>query len=74
MKGDHTWPLYVHYHACPKCGFIIESREDYRYVMGKYKKELQCPRCNNSFKEIKPTTPTFGPLIGTPQPSEFDWS
>lgn len=74
QKGEHSWDLHIRYHRCPQCGFILESREDYTYRMGQYIKELSCDRCKRQFVEIKKTTPTFGPLIGTPQPPEVEWS
>ncbi len=73
QKGEHTWPLYVRYHQCPKCGAIIENREEYQYVLGHYQKELDCPRCHNHFTLFEKSRPTFGPLIGDPQPPEFNW-
>jgi len=73
QAGEHTWPLYVRYHRCPKCGAIIESREDFHYVLGQYQKDLECQRCQHAFTITKQVTPTFGPLIGEPQPPEFDW-
>ena len=74
QKGEHTWDMIFHYHRCPECGFIIESREDYEYRLGHYVKTLDCPRCHGSFTLEKETKPTFGPLIGEPQPVEWDWS
>lgn len=74
QKGEHTWDLVLQYHRCPVCGFIIESREDYQYRMGGvYQKDLECPRCKHRFTLTKPRKPTFGPLIGDPQPAEVDW-
>lgn len=74
QKGNHTWDLIVQYHRCPKCGLIIESRNDYEYRLGKYEKDLECPRCKHLFTETKQRKPSFGPLIGEPQPKEVDWS
>lgn len=73
QKGTHTWDLVQHYHRCPKCGFIIESREDFQYNLGVWSKNLQCDRCNQRFTLTKNRTPTFGPLIGDPQPVEIKW-
>lgn len=73
QKGAHTWDLVVHYHRCPTCGFIIESRENYKYQLGKYIKQLECNRCHHYFTEIKQTTAKFGPLTGKPEPAEIDW-
>ncbi len=74
QKGSHTWDLIVHYHRCPKCGYIIESRDDYIFHKNKGVKQLTCKRCNHAFEEIKMRKSSFGPLLGDPQPSEFDWS
>jgi hypothetical protein len=73
QKGLHTWDLNLHYHRCPRCGFIIESREDYQYRMGVYLKDLQCSRCQLRFTITKPSEPTFGPLIGDAEPVEMEW-
>ncbi len=70
QRGDHTWELYIGYHRCPKCGFILESREDYRYSNGKYEKQLDCPRCNDHYTSIKSYK---GPLLGKPEPIEIEW-
>lgn len=73
-SGTHTWNLYTRYHACPECGFIIESRQDFEQRLTTYEKDLECPRCHHEFTLLKKTKPTFGPLTGEPQPVEFDWS
>lgn len=73
QKGIHTWDLIVHYHRCPKCGYIIESRKDYLYYQGEYQKQLECGRCHESFSVIKKSKPSFGPLIGEPEPIEMEW-
>lgn len=73
QKGTHTWDLIIHYHRCPQCGLIIESRDDYRYRLGQWIKDMTCGRCGNEFRLTKNSKPTFGPLIGTPQPPEVDW-
>lgn len=72
-KGTHTWDLVLEYHRCPKCGYILESRESYHQRLGVYVKELECDRCKNKFTIEKKTHPTFGPLIGDPQPIEMEW-
>lgn len=74
QKGEHTWDIVIHYYRCPKCGNIIESREAYKYRLGVYGKDVECPRCHHGFRVLKKTKPTFGPLSGEPQPVEFDWS
>lgn len=73
QKGNHTWDLVLQYHRCPSCGKIIESREDFRYLMGSWIKDVICERCGHTFRLTKKVKPAFGPLIGTPQPPEFDW-
>lgn len=73
QKGTHTWDLVIDYHLCPQCGNIIESREKYHYVLGKYQKEIDCDRCRHHFTTFKNSKPSFGPLIGEPQPPEMDW-
>lgn len=73
QKGTHTWDLILHYHSCPECGKILESRQDYIYRNGTYQKKIICDRCGHSFTVTKPTHPTFGPLIGEPQHPEMDW-
>lgn len=74
QKGEHTWDLIVHYHRCPKCGNIIESREDYQYRLGVYYKDLECNRCHEQFTTTKKVKPTFGPLIGEAQSIEVTWN
>lgn len=74
QKGEHTWDLILQYHRCPQCNFIIESREDYLFTNKAWTKDVSCPRCGNHFTVTKTRKKTFGPLIGTPQPPEIDWS
>lgn len=74
QKGTHTWDLYLAYHQCPNCSYIIENRVDYAYRLGKYIKDVECPRCHALFTLTRQSKTTFGPLIGDPQPLEFDWS
>ncbi len=62
-KGSHTWDLSVHYHRCPFCGAIQESREEYQNRLGKYQKDLVCPRCDRHFTVTKRVRPTFGPFF-----------
>lgn len=73
QKGTHTWDIVIQYHRCPSCGFITESREDYHYQMGKWLKQVECGRCGAITTYEQKLKPKFGPLIGTPQPPEFDW-
>ncbi len=73
QKGTHTWDLIVQYHRCPKCSRIFESREDYQYRLGRYEKDLECPNCHYMYTLTKEKRPSFGPLIGEPQPKEIEW-
>lgn len=73
QKGTHTWDLNLQYHRCPKCGLIIESREGFQYNLGIWAKNLECDRCSHRFTVTKQRQPTFGPLIGDPQPTEVKW-
>ncbi len=74
QKGTHTWDLIIQYHKCPKCGYIIESRKDFYYRLGKWVKDVSCERCGHQFLLERKTDLTFGPLIGSPQPPEVEWS
>jgi ribosomal protein S27AE len=73
QKGDHTWDLVIDYQRCPKCGMINESREGFHYEMGSWKKEIKCERCGDVFIVSDQRKPTFGPLIGNPEPPEVTW-
>ena len=73
QKGEHTWDLIVHYHRCPKCGNIIESRDDYEYRLGKYQKDLICEKCSHAFTETKKARRSLGPLFGEGDRPEFTW-
>lgn len=73
QKGEHTWDLVIDYKRCPKCGFINEDRQSFRYEMGAWTKEIVCGRCEHPFIVKNNRKLTFGPLIGTPQPPEFTW-
>ena len=59
---------------CPKCGHIIENRDVYHYELGSWIKNVTCDRCDHTFIAKKNYKPSFGPLIGPPQPPEVDWS
>lgn len=75
QRGEHTWDRILQYHRCSNCGYILESRENYQYRLGGiYQKELECPRCGQKFTLTKPRKPSFGPLIGDPQPIEVEWN
>jgi uncharacterized C2H2 Zn-finger protein len=64
QKGTHTWDLILHYHLCPHCGYIFESRADYQYRLGSYQKDLECPRCHTQFMVTRNRKHHFGPLLG----------
>lgn len=53
---EHPWTykIVLEYHACKKCGYIIESRNDYEEREGELYKELACPRCHTTFIAKKP--------------------
>lgn len=72
QKGTHTWTLYVHYHLCPQCGKVIESRHEYELKDGKWIKELKCAHCGHSFSETKPFK-KLGFLANSSQAHEFRW-
>jgi len=74
QKGQHTWDISVHYHRCPKCGFIIEDRQEFQLKDGKWVKDVTCEECGEDLQFEKARKAKFGPLIGTPQPPEFDWN
>ncbi len=73
QKGIHTWDMHLEYHRCPECGHVFESRQGYDYILGKYQKEEECPRCYDRFMITKKRSVSFGPLIGDPQPVETEW-
>lgn len=75
-KGDHTWDIFIRYHACPNCGNIMEDRHDYVYdkVTKSYIKHLECPRCKHKFTLTKKRRSSWWPLFGTPQPPGIEWS
>ncbi len=73
QKGTHTWNIIIHYHRCPSCGKIIESRDDYVYEAGKQHKDLVCPRCLRGFTAVKRAPLRFGPLLGQEEHVEWDW-
>jgi hypothetical protein len=64
MAGSHTWEIVHDYTRCASCGFVFEDRQPYRYLFGKYVKDVECPRCHHSFEKEKVHTPKFGPLLG----------
>ena len=41
QKGQHTWDLVLQYHRCPRCGWIIESQEDFQYFFSEHSDVLQ---------------------------------
>ena len=62
-KGTHTCEIHLRYHYCPNCGKIIESRTDYDNRLGVHEKDLECPRCGETWTETKSGGPIFGPLF-----------
>jgi len=73
QKGVHTWDLVLHYHCCPHCKKIFESREDYQHQAGRNLKNVICPRCHDSFKVIKRTKKSFAPIFGDGEHVEVEW-
>ncbi len=73
QKGKHTWDINITYHRCPKCGFVFEDREAYQYVLGKYVKNLECPRCGNRYTMENKRRSSIGPLFGEPGSPEVEW-
>lgn len=62
--GTHDWSLTAHYHRCPSCRKIFESREEYFQRLGLWEKDLSCPHCAQKFTISKEVSPSFGPLFG----------
>jgi NAD-dependent dihydropyrimidine dehydrogenase PreA subunit len=60
--GHHTWDMIINYHQCPKCGKIVENRNQYEYRLSHYELDLVCDRCQHHFTKTKRAT--FGPLLG----------
>lgn len=73
QKGSHTWNRNLYYHRCPACGFIFENRDEFEYRLGKYQKDLECPRCNQTFTLTKVTKPMAGPFFGEGDQAEVTW-
>lgn len=73
QRGKHTWDLYIAYHRCPDCGFVFEDRNDYRYVLGKYIKDVRCGRCGKEYTIENKRRATIGPLFGEPGAPEVEW-
>ena len=73
MNREHTWDLYLRYHACPRCRHILESRQNYTYQLGRYYKNLTCPQCGLTWREEKKSPGPVGPLFGNPSKPEFNW-
>jgi len=72
-KGNHTWDIFVHYHRCPHCGYITESRKDYESYEKEQKKEITCDRCQNNYTVTKAAQSGFGPLFGKSEHAEIHW-
>lgn len=62
-RGNHSWPIIHHYHRCPHCGKIVESREDFSYEFGRQVKHLECKHCHQTFVLEKPKNIALGPLL-----------
>lgn len=73
QAGTHTWDLTVHYHQCPSCKAIIESRDDYVYRLGSYIKEIECPYCEHAFTLKKRIKHKIGPFFGEGDTAEIEW-
>lgn len=73
QKGPHNWDAPLHYHLCPSCNKIIESRDDYFYRLGDYVKEVECPFCRHYFTIKKSAKPSVGPLFGEGGAVEMEW-
>jgi len=72
-RAAHNWELIWHYHECPECGFVFESRRDFRYRMGRYLKELECPRCGAAFTLKKEGGVPLGPIFSEGAEQETNW-
>lgn len=64
MHGNHTWDLVLHYHECPFCGFILESRDKFEKRFHHIIKDLTCSRCSHPFRVEKKIESHLGPLLG----------
>lgn len=73
QRGSHTWEIVHHYHLCPRCKRIVESRQDYRYILGRYIKELECPHCRHAFSLTQKKEARPAPLFGNEAAPEWDW-
>jgi hypothetical protein len=74
QKGNHTWEIVIHYHQCPKCKQIIESRKKYEYTSGQYSKEVNCLHCGHHFNVTQPKKKRPISILGSEEPVEWDWS
>lgn len=72
-KGTHTWDLVLHYHRCPKCNYIFDNRVDFEYRLGKYQKDLECPRCHALYTVTKVSRLFAGPFFGEGDRIEIMW-
>ncbi|MCB1111717.1 MAG: hypothetical protein H7A37_05945 [Chlamydiales bacterium] len=72
-KGTHTWDLVIQYHRCPECDYVFDNRQQYRYQLGHYIKDVECPRCHHEFRLEKNRKPVVGPFFGNGAPPEMDW-
>ncbi len=62
-ERDWTWHTVTHYHQCPSCAYISECREDFQEFSGILRKDVECQRCELSYRVEKKIEPTFGPLL-----------
>jgi hypothetical protein len=56
-KNPWTCKIIIHYHRCPSCGFIQESREDFHIQNNHLQKKIQCIRCGENFIIVKEKKP-----------------
>jgi uncharacterized C2H2 Zn-finger protein len=61
-RGPHTWPIVFHYHRCPECKKVLESRKPYETRRNRKELDLECPHCQAKFTVSEEVRPTLGPL------------
>ncbi|MDA8773509.1 hypothetical protein N9N03_00050 [Chlamydiia bacterium] len=54
------WPLTYDYHQCDQCGYIIETRFQYRERGEEYSKDVHCERCGHINLVEKSNNQMFG--------------
>ncbi len=62
-ERDWTWKRIHHYHACTECGYVNESRKDFKVQAGFKVKDINCERCGKNFRVSKAKINSLGPLI-----------